>query len=367
LTWTGADYDYMARALQLASRGLYTTHPNPRVGCVLVRDGRVVAEGWHEYAGGPHAEVVAIKNAGNAADATCYVTLEPCCHSGRTPPCTDALIKADVSKVITSMLDPNPAVAGQGREQLERAGIPVSVGLLAAESERLNRGYVMRRTRQRPFVRCKLAMSLDGRTALSDGSSKWITGAAARRDVQQLRAESAAIMTGIGTVLADDPGLTVRDIALDRIPLRVVIDRDLRCPAAAKMLHQPGRTLIFTRNQDAQRRAPLQHNGADVVVLEQEEPAFMQQVLTYLAEQEEINDVLLESGANLAGSMLAADLLDELIVYQAPVILGDSARGLFKLPPLAALADRHELQLIETRQIGDDVRMQFKVKKQNDS
>ncbi|MBF8270259.1 MAG: pyrimidine deaminase, partial [Gammaproteobacteria bacterium] len=330
----------MSRALQLAGRGLYTTHPNPRVGCVLVHDDRIIAEGWHEVTGGPHAEIVALNNASaDVTGSTCYVTLEPCCHSGRTPPCTDALIKAGIKKTIAAILDPNPAVAGQGRNQLELAGIKVAVGLLAAEAEHLNRGYIMRRTRQRPFVRCKLAMSLDGRTALADGASKWITGPAARRDVQRLRAESAVIMTGIGTVLADDPSLNVRDIAMDRIPLRVIIDPKLRCPPAAKMLRLPGRTLICTGNQDAGSSDLLRQAGAEVVVLEQQGPNFLHQALAYLATQEEVNDILLEAGATLAGSMLDAGLVDELIIYQAPVLLGDSARGMFKLPPLASMAD----------------------------
>ena len=353
----------MSRALQLAGRGLYTTHPNPRVGCVLVRDDSIIAEGWHEYTGGPHAEVVALNNARTeVAGATCYVTLEPCSHSGRTPPCTDALIKAGIKRTIAAMLDPNPAVAGQGRNKLEQAGITVAVGLLAAESERLNHGYIMRRTLQRPLVRCKLAISLDGKTALADGTSKWITGTAARRDVQRLRAESAAIMTGIGTVLADDPSLNVRDITLNRIPLRVVIDPELRCPPAAKMLRLPGRTLIFTGNHDAGRRELLQQAGAEVVLLDQPAPGFLHQALTWLAVQEEINDILLEAGATLAGSMLDAGLIDELIIYQAPVLLGDDARGLFKFPPIASMADRRELELIETRRVGEDVRFTFEVK-----
>ena len=363
MTWTGADYSYMSRALQLAGRGLYTTHPNPRVGCILVRDDRIIAEGWHEYTGGPHAEVAALNNANaEAAGSTCYVTLEPCCHSGRTPPCTDALIQAGIKKTIAAMLDPNPAVAGQGREQLERAGIMVAVGLLAAEAEQLNRGYVLRRTLQRPFVRCKLAMSLDGRTALAGGASKWITGEAARKDVQRLRAESSAIMTGIGTVLADDPSLNVRDIVMDRIPLRVIIDPQLRCPPAAKMLQLPGRTLIFTGNHDPDKLELLRQAGAEVVMLDQQASGFLRQALAVLAVKEEINEVLLEAGATLAGSMLDAGLIDEMIIYQAPVLLGDAGRGLFKLPLIASMADRRELELIETRRVGQDVRLTMKVK-----
>jgi diaminohydroxyphosphoribosylaminopyrimidine deaminase/5-amino-6-(5-phosphoribosylamino)uracil reductase len=352
----------MARALQLAARGLYTTHPNPRVGCVLVRDSRIIAEGWHEYTGGPHAEINALNNASTEVrGATCYLTLEPCCHSGRTPPCTDALIKAGIRQVYAAVLDPNPAVAGQGRNRLEQAGIMVDIGLLAREAEQLNRGYFMRRTQKRPFVRCKLAMSLDGRTALSNGVSKWITGVAARRDVQRLRAMSAAIMTGSGTVIADDPSLTVRDIKLARVPMRVIIDRQLRCPVTARMLRVPGRTLIFTVNRDVGQRDLLQQAGAEVVWLDDHESAFLQQALAYLAVREEINEVLLESGATLAGSMLTAGLIDELVIYQAPVLLGDSARGLFRLRPLADMADRIELELLETRKVGEDVRFTYKL------
>ena len=224
MSFSGDDARHMARALVLAARGLYTTDPNPRVGCVLVKDGQVVGEGWHERAGEPHAEVHALRAAGAAArGATAYVTLEPCCHHGRTPPCTRALIEAGVARVVAAMPDPNPRVASQGVAELERAGIKVEIGLLAAEAERLNPGFISRMTRDRPYVRVKLAASLDGRTALASGESKWITGESARADVQRLRARSSAILTGVGTVLADDPSLTVRDIEINRQPLRVVV------------------------------------------------------------------------------------------------------------------------------------------------
>jgi diaminohydroxyphosphoribosylaminopyrimidine deaminase/5-amino-6-(5-phosphoribosylamino)uracil reductase len=354
----------MSRALQLARRGLYTTHPNPRVGCILVKDGQVIGEGWHEYAGGPHAEVNALNHArSGVTGATCYLTLEPCCHTGRTPPCTDVLIRAGVVKVIAATLDPNPAVSGRGRRLLEEAGIEVAVGLLEEESRHLNRGYMSRRTLRRPLMRCKMAMSLDGRTALADGASKWISGTAARRDVQRLRAESAAVMTGIGTVLADDPSLNVRDLPLPRNPLRVVVDPELKCPATAKMLRLPGRTLIVTADRDEVRRGLLEQAGAEVVVLDDMPHGFLPRMLAYLADKEEINEVLLESGATLAGSLLNAGLIDELILYQAPVVLGDGARGLFRLPLIADMADRVELEWIETRRVGEDLRLTLKVKK----
>ena len=364
MTWTAADHQYMSRALQLARRGLYTTHPNPRVGCVLVKDDRIIAEGWHEYTGGPHAEVNALNNAqADVTDATCYVTLEPCCHSGRTPPCTDALIKAGIKKTIIATLDPNPEVAGQGRDKLEQAGIEVELGLMEMAAAQINRGYIIRRTSGRPLVRCKLAVSLDGRTALADGTSKWITGPEARLDVQRLRAESSAIMTGIGTVLADDPSLNVRDIKKERQPLRVIIDPELKFPASAKMLALPGRTLIFTENHDLSLHESLVQSGAEIMSIEAGQTGFLQQVMSHLAGQEEINEVLLETGATLAGSMLNAGLIDELVIYQAPLLLGDSGKGMFHLPELKTMDDRIELVLIDTRQVGKDVRITCKVKR----
>ena len=361
MTWSAADHLYMARALQLARRGLYTTHPNPRVGCVLVRGDQVIGEGWHEYTGGPHAEVNALNHAAAAVkDATCYVTLEPCCHSGRTPPCTEALITAGIKKTVAAMLDPNPAVSGQGGALLEQAGVAFAAGLLETQAAAINRGYIMRRTAGRPLVRCKLAISLDGRTALADGSSKWITGAEARLDVQRLRAESAAVMTGIGTVLADDPSLNVREIKTERQPLRVIIDPELKFPDSAKMLGLPGRTLIFTENQDTSLRESLEQSGAEIVLIDADRSGFLQQVLSYLAGTEEINEVLLETGATLAGSMLSAGLVDELIVYQSPLLLGDGARGMFHLPGITAMAERIELELIDTRRVGQDVRITLK-------
>ncbi len=260
------DHLYMARALRLAERGLLTTDPNPRVGCVLVKAGEVVGEGWHEHAGGPHAEIHALQQAGaQAAGATAYVTLEPCCHHGRTPPCTEALIAAGVARVVAAMEDPNPQVAGKGLAVLRQAGIDTCSGVLAAESEQLNAGFVMRMRHGRPLVRCKLAMSIDGRTAMASGESRWITGAAARRDVHRLRARSSAIMTGIETVLADDPSLTARpdDDAVDTIrqPVRVVLDSRLRTPPEARLLGMPGNTLLLTAVTDAEKKARLRRAG----------------------------------------------------------------------------------------------------------
>lgn len=354
----------MSRALQLARKGLYTTHPNPRVGCVLIRDGRIIAEGWHEVTGGAHAEINALNSAsGEVTGASCYVTLEPCCHTGRTPPCTDALVRAGIGKLFAAMSDPNPSVSNQGLSTLEQAGIETDLGLLRSQAQDLNPGFIMRMTLQRPYVRCKLGMSLDGRTALANGDSQWITGEAAREDVQRLRAQSSAVMTGIGTVLVDDPGLNVRDIDLNgRQPLRVVIDPGLKFPASAKMLHLPGRTLIFTTLKERALQARLSDAGAEVIVTGPASETFMDTVLGYLAGEEEINEVLLEAGSKLAGSLLSKGLIDELVLYQAPVLLGDSSKGLFHLPALQSMTDRIQLRLIETRQVGEDMRLTLKVK-----
>lgn len=358
------DHDYMAQALQLAARGLYTTDPNPRVGCVIVRDGEVVGTGWHRRAGEPHAEVYALREAGERArGATVYVTLEPCCHHGRTPPCSEALIRAGVGRVVAAMEDPNPKVAGSGLAQLRQAGIAVESGLLQAQAEALNPGFIKRMRHGRPYVRCKLAMSLDGRTAMASGESKWITGEAARRDVQRLRARSSAIMTGIGTVLADDPALNVR---LDfgqgaRQPLRVVLDPQLRMPEHAHMLALPGQTLVLTGVDDPAAAARLAAAGGEVVRLPAHGDGLdLHAVMAHLA-QRQINEVLLETGATLAGAMLAAGLIDELVLYVAPHIMGSGARGLFRLPGLERMEDRIELDILDIRAVGRDWRITAKV------
>ena len=361
MNWSAEDYIYMSRALRLARRGLYSTHPNPRVGCVLVRDDQVIGEGWHEFTGGPHAEVNAIKAArGVVSGADAYVTLEPCAHSGRTPPCVETLIEAGIQKVSVAMTDPNPLVAGRGLERLREQGVVVDTGLLESAARDLNPGYIKRMAQQQPYVRCKLAMSLDGRTALANGASQWISDAPSRMDVQRLRARSSAIMTGIGTVLADDPRLSVRDVKIGgRRLLRAVIDPGLRFPVSARMLKETGRTLIYTCRENEPARMRLNDAGAEVIVLPEE--GFLASVLHHLAVTEEVNEVLLECGARLAGSMLHQDLLDEVIVYQAPMLMGDSARGLFHLPDIKTMTDAIKLELTDTRKIGKDQRLTFKV------
>ncbi|MBK1695153.1 riboflavin biosynthesis protein RibD [Chromatium weissei] len=358
----------MARALRLAKRGRYTTDPNPRVGCVLALGERIVGEGWHQRAGEPHAERLALAQAGEAArGATAYVTLEPCCHHGRTSPCTEALIAAGVARVVCAMTDPNPLVAGQGFAQLQQAGIAVKSGVLETEARALNSGFIKRMERSLPLVRCKLAASLDGRTALANGESQWISSEASRRDVQRLRAESSAIMTGIGTILADDPSLNVRLTATElsssatnapvRQPLRVVVDSHWRLPLNARLLRLPGETLVVGVADAPKRIAALQAAGAQIFHCTAQNGRVNLLALLHELARREINEVLLETGATLSGAMLAAELIDELVLYLAPHIMGDMALGLFQLPPLTAMNKRIALDLIEVRRIGADIRI----------
>ncbi|MDJ0738081.1 MAG: bifunctional diaminohydroxyphosphoribosylaminopyrimidine deaminase/5-amino-6-(5-phosphoribosylamino)uracil reductase RibD [Gammaproteobacteria bacterium] len=369
VSFSADDRRYMARALHLAELGLFTTDPNPRVGCVIVNDGGVVGEGWHRRAGAAHAERLALDAAGpRAAGATVYVTLEPCAHHGRTPPCADALIAARVARVVAAIEDPNPLVAGHGVARLRDAGIDAAVGLLQADAEALNPGFLMRMRRQRPYVRCKLAMSLDGRTAMASGESQWITGEQARRDVQRLRARSSAIMTGIDTVLADDPSLNVRLGSTDlrgvdasddvRQPLRVVLDTRLRMLPRARMLQLAGDTLVVCgQGAPADSEAELREAGADVERLPQIGGRIdLQSVLAMLAARDVI-ELLVESGSTLAGAMLQAGLVDELIVYQAPHLMGHAARALVDLPGVDAMEQRLGFGFDDVRRVGDDLRL----------
>jgi diaminohydroxyphosphoribosylaminopyrimidine deaminase/5-amino-6-(5-phosphoribosylamino)uracil reductase len=351
------DHAFMARALRLAERGLCTTTPNPRVGCVVVRDGTVVGEGWHERAGEPHAEVHALRAAGERArGATVYVSLEPCSHQGRTPPCVDALIQGGVTRVVAAMQDPNPRVAGAGLGQLRAAGIATQCGVLEAEARELNIGFVSRMTRGRPWVRMKIAASLDGKTALLNGKSQWITGPDARRDGHRLRARACAVLTGFGTVRDDDPRLTVRDVEVSRQPLRVVVDSRLETPLDAKVL-EGGNVLVFAAIADRARIAALEQRGAQVIVLAN--AAHKVDLEAMLAElgRRELNEVHIEAGFKLNGSLLKASVVDELVMYLAPCLLGDAARGLFDLPALGDLAQRRPLAIRDVRQVGDDLRI----------
>ena len=366
---TAADAAWMARALQLAIHGLYTTGVNPRVGCVLVKDNQLIGEGWHERAGEAHAEVMALRDAErrghDVKGATAYVTLEPCAHHGKTPPCAEALINAGISRVVAAMADPNPLVAGKGFALLQAAGIEVAAPLMAAEAEALNVGFVKRMRLGLPWVRLKMAGSLDGRSALANGQSQWITGPEARADGHRFRARAQAIITGVGTVVADDPQLTVRGVAaptgqtgqpLPRTaPLRVVVDTHLRTPTSASILQ--GGCLIATASVDPIKTAALQAAGAEIVVLLSADGRVdMDALLRHLA-QRGTNEVHVEAGAQLSGSFIKADLVDELLLYMAPTLLGSDARGWFDGLNLSRLGQKIRLKFQDVRLLGPDLRI----------
>ncbi len=368
---TAQDQLFMVRAMQLARSGRYPPHPNPRVGCVLVQKNDVIGEGWHRYAGGPHAEIVALNSTVKSTQgATAYVTLEPCNHHGRTPPCVDALIEAGIARVVVAMQDPNPRVSGQGIQRLMDAGVEVESGLLSDEAETLNLGFIKRMRHGTPYVRSKLAMSLDGRTAMASGESKWITGSAARADVQRLRAASSAILTGIGTVLSDNPRLTARLEESDwgvsiaetpaASPLRVVVDSQLRIPLDAAILQQAGKTVIFSCHNGVEKISQLKKLGVEVVLFEGRQPE-LSVILAALAARQ-INDVMVEAGSILNGALLSQNLVDEMIIYMAPSLLGDGAKGLFHLPELKSMQDKIALKIVDIRAIGDDWRITVKLK-----
>lgn len=354
------DSQFMARALELAKQGLYTTDPNPRVGCVLVKHNEIIAEGWHQRAGGAHAEIDALAKTDSAAGATAYVTLEPCSHHGRTGPCCDALIQAGVARVVVAMQDPNPLVGGNGIAKLRSAGIQVDCGILEQDAKSLNLGFIKRMTSGYPFVRSKMAMSLDGRTAMASGESKWITSTQSRLDVQRFRAQSSVILTGINTVLADDPLLNVRlDDFLVEQPVRVVLDSALRFPLNARMLAEGAEVWVFTCNQDEVKQAALEQAGARIFMVEtQQGRTDLGQVFKLLA-AEQINNIWVEAGATLNAALIENNWVDEWLVYMAPCVLGDSARGLFHLPQIQSMADRKNIQISSVRQIGPDLRLTF--------
>ncbi len=353
---------WMTRALRLAEAGLYTTTPNPRVGCVIVKHGQLVGEGAHLKAGEPHAEVHALRMAGEAArGATAYVTLEPCSHTGRTPPCADALIAAGIQHVVVAMQDPNPLVAGQGIARLRAHGVRVDVGVCEAAAQALNPGFIKRMTGQQPFVRLKLAASLDGCTALANGVSQWITSDDARRDVHHWRAQSCAIVTGIETILRDNASLTVRDVTTARQPLRVVVDSHLRIPLDAKVIAN-GQTMVVYAHADAAKLQALQARGVHTLALPGAQGRVDVSALVTSLAAWPVNEVLVEAGATLSGAFVQAGLVDELLLYYAPLLMGQSARGMFDLPHWQHMQDVQGLTLTDVRQIGQDLRIRARLR-----
>jgi diaminohydroxyphosphoribosylaminopyrimidine deaminase/5-amino-6-(5-phosphoribosylamino)uracil reductase len=370
----------MATALKLAARGLFSPHPNPRVGCVISNGQNILGRGWHEYAGGPHAEIAALRDAReDVKESTAYITLEPCSHHGRTPPCTEALLSAGISRVVVASADPNPQVNGQGLKQLRNAGLTVETGLMTAEAELLNPGFFMRLREGRPWVRVKSAISLDGRTALGNGDSKWISSEASRRDVQKWRARSAAILTGIGTVLADNPAMNVRldndqpgqngqtwqpgrhgleGQAPGRQPLRIVADSRWRTPPGSRILADPA-TAIIAGTRDVAVPPELEATGARCISLPAIEGRIdLVSLLSRLAEME-LNEIQVEAGAHLCGALLKDKLVDELLIYQAPQLLGEGGPGPFNFGPLESMDERTHLKLLETRRLGNDWRLRL--------
>jgi diaminohydroxyphosphoribosylaminopyrimidine deaminase/5-amino-6-(5-phosphoribosylamino)uracil reductase len=365
-TFSDFDVAAMTRALELAERGAATAHPNPRVGCVIAKDGKILGEGWHERAGGPHAEVAALRAVAtspggllNARDATVYVNLEPCSHHGRTPPCSDALVNARVGRVVFAIPDPNPKVAGRGAVTLTQAGIKVDMGLMEAEAEELNVGFLKRMRKGVPFVRVKVGMSLDGRTALANGESKWITSEAAREDVQRWRARSSAVLTGIGTVLADDPQLNVRLPDTLRQPMVVVLDANARLQPTARVFTGGGPVLVFTKGGPLPGAGALRMKGARVEAVTGTDELDLSAVLLKLGDME-VNEVLVEAGPKLTGAFVRDGLVDELLIYMAPKLLGPQGRPLFELPLLEDLQQAESFEILDSQQVGSDLRLRMR-------
>lgn len=355
---------WMSRALQLARKGLYSTAPNPRVGCVIVRDNILVAEGWHEYTGGPHAEINAINHADIEPGSEIYVTLEPCSHHGKTPPCVEALLNLKPAKVIIAMQDPNPQVSGNGIDQLKQAGIEVITGVLEVQARELNCGFISRFENKRPYIRLKMAGSLDGRTALSNGKSQWITGEKARRDVQFMRARSSAILSSAATVLADSPSLSVR-LSAEELnqqrevsqPVKVIVDSGLRLSGQEKIFEQGGAVWIYTLIADKDRHRPLLAAGADITVLEDLDGHINLNALTEHLASREINEIHTECGQTLAGALMREKLVDELVLYLAPQFLGSQARGLLDLGELTEMDFTPKCKIKQLRSVGEDIRI----------
>lgn len=368
VSWSDDDYRYMARAIQLAEKGRYSTHPNPRVGCILVNNGKVVGEGFHEQAGSPHAEVNALLQAGSQANgATVYVTLEPCSHHGRTPPCADALIGAGAARVVAAMRDPNPLVAGKGLERLRKAGVSVDSGLLEDQALALNEGFVSRMSRSRPFVRLKMATSIDGRTAMASGESQWITGSDAREDVQHWRAQSSAVLSGIGTIKGDNPKLTVRSASVFRQrkkiqPTRVLLDAKAQL-SGDEQVFEANASVIYFVGENAGFNERIESMGHAVVIrlpLNHSKRFDLPLVLNALAEQE-INDLFVEVGASLAGDFIAQDCVDELLLYMAPKIMGSNGLPTAMLP-FESMSESILLECLDMRFVGQDMRLRYRIK-----
>lgn len=348
----------MAIALELAERGQYTVHPNPAVGCVIVRGNEIVGQGWHEVAGGSHAEVHALESAGERArGATLYVTLEPCNHTGRTAPCTEAVIRAGVSRVVVASEDPNPLVSSRGLARLNQAGIEVVSGVCARAAGRLNRGFFKRMNTKMPFVTLKTAASLDGRTAMPEGESQWITSELARRDGHRLRALSSAVLTGIGTVERDDPALTVRHVETTRQPDRIILDGNLSISSDARVFDGPGNVYLFTTSASPIPRELETKRGVEIIVCEDDNGRInLQEVLRECASRE-MNTILVEAGSRLGGSFMNSRLVDEVVVYMSPDLLGSDAAPLFDLPGISRLADRIEMQCVRTERLDPDIKL----------
>ncbi len=360
MSFTAFDHQCMAEALQLARKGLNSTHPNPRVGCVIAGNDQIAGRGWHQKAGEAHAEVFALREAGEKAEgATAYVTLEPCSHSGRTPPCADALIKAKVARVVYAVKDPNPDVNGNGMQRIQQAGIEVESGLMAAQAERLNAGFLKRMRQGCPWVRVKLAQSIDGHIGLANGSSQWISGPGARADVQNWRARSDAILTGIGTVLADNPSLNVRNDENARQPMRIIVDSHWRTPPDARLLSLPGQVLVAGLDEQSIPEG-LQSSVADCLGFESDKGRVDLTALLQELGKREINEVQVEAGSTLCGALLQQALVDEILIYQAPVLLGGRAVSPFAAPRLDKMDDRVHLEWIDSRRIGKDMRFRLK-------
>jgi diaminohydroxyphosphoribosylaminopyrimidine deaminase / 5-amino-6-(5-phosphoribosylamino)uracil reductase len=358
------DTTYMQRCIELALKGEYSSKPNPRVGCLIVKEGQVIAEGWHQFAGEVHAEVHALNQIDTSLEGSClYVTLEPCSHHGKTAPCCDAIIEAGVSKVVYGMIDPNPEVAGKGISKLKAAGIEVEGPLLSEKCAELNPGFVKRMTSALPYVRCKMAMSSDGRTAMGSGESKWITGEEARQDVQLWRARSSALITGIETILADDPALNVRlDDSEVLQPLRVICDSNLKLPIEAKTLLTPGNILLVSAIEKEFKSSSAQIAELEQVCLPNDvNKVDLHALLKFLAKDKECNEVLIESGSTLAGAFIKAGLVDEIILYMAPKLLGHNGLPLFTLPGLESMEDQISLEYSDVSLLGKDCRMRVRV------